>query len=558
MAKESLKNRASEDNFRDSNEVRHYQLDKQRPFIRSERESTTILFGGLPEINQSVISAAWQGLGYNVVPLSAPDSEAYQLGREHCNTGMCNPAYYTVGNLLKFIRSREQEGLSKEDICSSYVYLTAGSFGPCRFGMYQSEFRWALKRFGYPAFRIIVLQQKAGLIQSDPTAGLEINIDFCLSLMYGFLLGDLLHDVAFKLRPYELEKGATDKAIDKCLSHLGSVLASDAPAKTPRFIKKLAAISPGLSTQLEYTFKFYGVLRHKKYIDALKDCYKYLQEIRLNPLQPKPLVRIVGEFWAQRTEGAGNFDMFKFLEKEGAEVALEPLTAWMMYLLHQKKTELKRNIGLTRDNSLSKSLLSSFISYLKTISNYLRFSFTEWVFKREWEKHRRALNNLPSTLLDQYEIARAAKPFYDCALSGGEGHLESGINILSVKQNLAHLVLSLKPFGCLPSTQSDAVQAGVVAKHPGLNFLSIETGGDSPQSAYSRVQMSLAEARLDVNNEFEKALKTSRHSKDALLDYIEKNRKKTLKLFQDRQSKKLYASRAATTITELSKLNINK
>ena len=31
-----------------------------------------------------------------------------------------------------------------------------------------------------------------------------------------------------------------------------------------------------------------------------------------------------GEFWAQTTEGDGNFNMFAFLEKGGAEVLVEP------------------------------------------------------------------------------------------------------------------------------------------------------------------------------------------------------------------------------------------
>ena len=37
------------------------------------------------------------------------------------------------------------------------------------------------------------------------------------------------------------------------------------------------------------------------------------------------------------------------------------------------------------------------------------------------------------------------------------------------------MVLSLKPFGCMPSTQSDGVQAAVIAHFPDMIFLPIET-----------------------------------------------------------------------------------
>ena len=40
--------------------------------------------------------------------------------------------------------------------------------------------------------------------------------------------------------------------------------------------------------------------------------------IEVDRLRVKPIVKITGEFWAQTTEGDGNFHMFEFLEREGA------------------------------------------------------------------------------------------------------------------------------------------------------------------------------------------------------------------------------------------------
>ena len=60
-----------------------------------------------------------------------------------------------------------------------------------------------------------------------------------------------------------------------------------------------------------------------------------LVAIEVDRLRVKPIVKITGEFWAQTTEGDGNFKMFPFLEREGAQVLVEPVGTWIMYMIHQ-------------------------------------------------------------------------------------------------------------------------------------------------------------------------------------------------------------------------------
>ena len=46
-----------------------------------------------------------------------------------------------------------------EDIVENYVFLTAGACGPCRFGMYVTEYRKALRDAGFDGFRVLLFQQ---------------------------------------------------------------------------------------------------------------------------------------------------------------------------------------------------------------------------------------------------------------------------------------------------------------------------------------------------------------------------------------------------------------
>jgi hypothetical protein len=68
------------------------------------------------------------------------------------------------------------------------------------------------------------------------------------------------------------------------------------------------------------------------------------------------------------------------------------------------------------------------------------------------------------------------------------------------------MVLSLKPFGCMPSTQSDGAQSAVVTHFKDMIFIPIETSGEGDVNAHSRVQMALGEAKARAKNEMKRVL----------------------------------------------------
>src|SRR5437016_7167349 len=105
------------------------------------------------------------------------------------------------------------------------------------------------------------------------------------------------------------------------------------------------------------------------------------------------------------------------------------------------------------------------------------------------------------------QVADTAKDFYNNYLRGGEGHMEVGKLILNVTKKKATMTLSVKPFGCMPSSGvSDGVQSFVTEKFPGSIFCAIETSGDGAVNVYSRVQMMLFKARKAAQDELARAL----------------------------------------------------
>ena len=68
------------------------------------------------------IQAGLRGIGYNVLAMDVPDNDALQYGREYGNRGQCNPTYFTVGNLVKYLTYlRDEQKIPVKDIVANYV-----------------------------------------------------------------------------------------------------------------------------------------------------------------------------------------------------------------------------------------------------------------------------------------------------------------------------------------------------------------------------------------------------------------------------------------------------
>ena len=109
---------------------KHFHKPKEGRWTKDQKESTTILFGGLTLAHEELAADAMRGLGYKLRPLPCPDNESLAVGKEYGNRGQCNPTYYTVGNLVKYLKELKEAG--EEDIEDRYVFVTAGACGPCR------------------------------------------------------------------------------------------------------------------------------------------------------------------------------------------------------------------------------------------------------------------------------------------------------------------------------------------------------------------------------------------------------------------------------------------
>jgi predicted nucleotide-binding protein (sugar kinase/HSP70/actin superfamily) len=506
--------------------MREFNKPVERTFTAAERDSVTILFGGLTWKHEEMIKAVFHGSGYHCENIPTPVVDDFQAGKEFGNNGQCNPTYFTVGNLVRYLQKLEQEGLTRQQIIDNYVFFTAGSCGPCRFGMYEAEYRYALQNAGFDGFRVLLFQQTDGIKAASGEPGLKFTVDFGMGMLNALNLGDVINQLVYQVRPFEVNKGETDRVIHEAVTTLTDTLRDRkrwhikdaAPAWALPLLEKNKTVSGITCTLGKVAHNLYG----KEYVDALHACRDRIDAIEVDRLRVKPVIKITGEFWAQTTEGDGNFNMFAFLEKEGAQVLVEPIATWIDYMMYVAKEGARERFDAQapyRDPhwyELKKQAVNRLTLFKKT--GGLSAGSVMWTYF--YHRTIRHMGDTVHHLVPQQELARLAHPFYHQLARGGEGHMEVGKNVYYTVNHLCHMVLALKPFGCMPSTQSDAVQSRVVSQYKDMIFLPIETSGEGEVNAHSRVQMALAEARAKARAEFESVLEKTGKPLDDLRAYV--------------------------------------
>ena len=375
------------------------------------------------------------GITFEILP--EPDNDSLQVGREFGNRGQCNPTYFTVGNLVKhLIYLRDELKIPTEKIISDYAFVTAGGCGPCRMGMYATEYRKALRDAGFSGFRVLLFT-RSGDVQDVLMDGLKLTNKDLIRFFFAIMIGDVLNTINIKRRPFEVEVGSVDNTIKLARE------AIDQGIETGKWLK--------------------GLIRARKLIKAIPQ-----------KKGKRPVVHIMGEFWAKTTDGEGNYHLFRFLEKEGAVVSNETVTDWLLHQIWRARW--------ARGRTRTSKIISSTEIQLKigevVISSLFRFLSFILGEKIHLSNHGK--------------LAQMAGEHFDLHVDGGEDHMEVAHHIHIAKHKLADLIISVKPFTCLSSSGvSDGVQSKISDLYPNVEFISVETNGDSATNFYSRIQMAL-------------------------------------------------------------------
>src|SRR5262249_2220917 len=161
------------------------------------------------------------------------------------------------------------------------------------------------------------------------------------------------------------------------------------------------------------------------------------------------------------------------------------VTAWILFMVWEQRWDTQQRWVL-RGEDKSKKGLAGKDARKKLVMLWVAEKALRGIFQTIANVMGLHDYHLP----DMDSVADTARDYYNNDVRGGEGHMEVGKLILNVQHKKATMTLSVKPFGCMPSSGvSDGVQSMITEKYPEAIFCPIETSGDGAVNVYSRVQM---------------------------------------------------------------------
>ena len=416
-------------------EAREYRAYAPKPFTRAERDSVSILFGGLHWRAERLLEAVFANLGYQARVLPTASKEDLLTGREVADIGQCCPTSFTTGNLVNFLRG-EARRIRPAEVARRYVYVTAGSCGACRFGQYHQELRARPAEHGAGGLPDVPVGSGPAGAGSEPDGdGLEINFPLTTGVLWAVLCADVLQNLEYQVRPYEVVPGQTDRVVRESVDQLFEVFRRR-PLQRTRWGTLAWHLATGYFTS------------------ALREIHERFAAIEVDRLRVKPIVKIAGEFYLQTVEGEPNHNIHRWLESEGAEVYPAAVAVWLDYWMRWYVQGFEDYLGIDRLAPLK-------IRGVKALQGLFR-----WTYNR----FRQALGNLPHELPDQYELRRLAAPYFHSRLSGGEGDMLVGKALWAYQHKRAHMICELSPYACMPNTMSVGAMAGVLGRYPDLLY----------------------------------------------------------------------------------------
>jgi predicted nucleotide-binding protein (sugar kinase/HSP70/actin superfamily) len=462
----------------------HYRTYTPRPFTRAERASTTILFGGLHWRLERMLQAVLEQGGYRAQILPVATKDDLLTGREVADIGQCCPTSFTTGNLVNFLKVKSKE-IGAERVNKEFVYLTAGSCGACRFGQYHQSYELALRNSGLDAFRMFLMAQDNMDQKAVMGDGLDLNLPITLGCLWAIFCTDLVQDLEYQVRPYEVVPGQTDAVVRESIDYLCDVF------------RTRPTHGPYRAVAWHLTGSYFT--------RAMREVRRKFDAIEVDRLRVKPKVKITGEFYLQTVEGDPNYNIHRWLEAEGAQVYPAAVSVWMDYLLRLGLQRFEDYAGIERGARLKLGLG-------RTAQAIYR-----WTFGRL----RRAMGDLPHELPNQFELRRLAAPYFHSRLDGGEGDMLVGKALWAHHKKKAHMICELSPYSCMPNTMSIGAMSGVVGKHPDLLYAPLEIKGDAEVHALSRCQMILTEAKKRAQRELDEVLARTGLSVDQVRAYLD-------------------------------------
>lgn len=398
-----------------------------------------ILVPSMGEIGAKMLAATLSYVGANTVALPTPSEKELNFGRGYTSCKECLPLLLTFGSLVRYI----EEKWNGEDILVNFMPEASG---PCRFGQYNVMMRELVGQKG--------LKNVAMLSLTAENSYAGFGVKFALRAWQSIVISDVLDDIYSAIMALAKDQKSAKEVFDKVSENL---LEGIRTKPWPELRRRIVTASKRL-----------GAIPRRAEVEDI------------------PSIALTGEIYVRRDEFSRRY-LVEILSKKGFWVRIAPVAEWIHYCDY-----------IVQNKLVAKSKFFDQVrNYLTCmVKNPYEFEIKSILSKSGFYKMR------DSSVED---LVEAASEVISPRLTGE--------TVLTVGAALSELVeevdgvISLGPFGCMPARISEALVTQnlkdtklkvskekelvkrVMAEHPALPFLTIETDGNAfPQLIESRLE----------------------------------------------------------------------
>jgi predicted nucleotide-binding protein (sugar kinase/HSP70/actin superfamily) len=405
-------------------------------FKKNHRKTRTILVPNTSAAFTKILSTAIGKQGCLVEPLPMSGRASLQAGKKYLHNDICFPAQVVIGEAIAYIQKRKFRG---DEIAVGMAKFNCD----CRLTNYSFLLRRALDEAGYTETPIISTDQ---LDRKSIHPGFKLSGLSYVRAIWCLIMADILEDLRRKIRPYELEKGETNRVFDQSVDSI--------------------------------TYS----LKHRGMLGALR-AYRYsideFCKIRYDRSVPRPVVFIIGEYIANYHPDC-NYHIEEYLEQNNMEVKLARMyDVFRKYLLH--------TVSDVKDFHIRHSLSDT----LTAFGGNAFFDIALDGMEKIARKHPLYQNTgrLP-------RLAEKSDPIIHHSINSGESFLISAELLHNAAEGIRSFVI-LQPFGCLPN---HICGRGVIKKikeqYPEVQILPLDYDPDTSfANVENRLQMLIMNAR---------------------------------------------------------------
>jgi len=372
-------------------------------------------------------NAALNLVGLDARVLPEPDESSEEIGRRYVSGKECHPYLLTTGDLVKMAKLDDFDP-------DRAAFMMLNFDGSCRLSQYALSQKLVLKRLGLGHIPVVAPVTSIRHDESTELFGLQ----WAEAIWKGWLATDVLLKELLHVRPYEVNKGESDRVYAQAIEQIASGIRNG---------------------------KFWEALNHSM---ATMDGIPTRNEDR-------PIIGIVGEFYTCMNSWSNNYIIQEF-ESLGAEARLGPTTT--DYLVYFNEVYPETHFSRRK--------------YFSALYYYLRrFPFMHWKGKIE----AMMKDGLPDYRIPRVEdIVTLAAPYVSDDIDP-----VVTVNVARAKNyamqgcsGVANLII----LNCLFGTLSTAIYRGIQREHNRIPVLNMIYDGLQQTNAKTRIEAFIHQAKL--------------------------------------------------------------